>query len=261
MPSAAARPSARERAIAARATMRKLGPGLIAPSVIAAAMPRRAGMVSIRASALLAHELAQVRRGDGTLEVAERALLLHLARGLDQAGHCRAPERGREADAAHAGSLELGDAERLALDARHEVEGPGKRGAYPAHGVEVGKSRRHQDVGAGLLESLQALDGVVEVRSAAHEVLSPGRENKIMRARDLCRSGDALDCMLEVVDLVARCVLNRATRQADARGEADGLRRRRRLVGKAVLQIRRHRQLGGLDDRARVLERLLARDV
>lgn len=51
MPSAAARPSARE-ATAVRATITKLGPGLIAPTAMAPAMPSRERVLSIIGSAL-----------------------------------------------------------------------------------------------------------------------------------------------------------------------------------------------------------------
>src|SRR5436190_683738 len=65
-----------------------------------------------------AHVLVDVLQA---LEVAEAALLLDLPRGLEHAGQRGAEERGGEADAAHAGLLQLRHAERLALDAGHEV--------------------------------------------------------------------------------------------------------------------------------------------
>src|SRR5258705_3489625 len=80
------------------------------------------GVVRWAGIALPAHEAVQVRRTHRALEVAEAALVLHLARRVDQAAHRRAVERGGDADAPHADGLELGDAERLALDAGHEVE-------------------------------------------------------------------------------------------------------------------------------------------
>src|SRR4051812_20651843 len=67
-----------------------------------------------------AHVLVDVLQ---PLEVAEAALLLDLARRLDHAGQRGAEERGGEADATHARVLQLRHAERLALDAGHEVHG------------------------------------------------------------------------------------------------------------------------------------------
>src|SRR5688572_23831058 len=88
---------------------------------------RRSGRPSV------AHEAAQVRRAQGALEIAEAALLLYLARRLDEPAHRRAVKRASEADAAYSRRLELGDAERLALDAGHEVKGLGERGADLAY--------------------------------------------------------------------------------------------------------------------------------
>src|SRR5207237_7533917 len=67
------------------------------------------------------HECVQVRRRQRALEISERALVLRLARGVDQPGHRGAIERGREADSLHPGGFQLGNAERPALDADHEL--------------------------------------------------------------------------------------------------------------------------------------------
>src|SRR5216110_2968477 len=77
------------------------------------------------------HEGVPVRRGDGAIEVAEAAFVLHLA---------------------------LGHRERLALDAGHEVEGLAEGAAHRAHGREVGQPRRHEHVRPRFLERLQPLD-------------------------------------------------------------------------------------------------------
>src|ERR1700704_4926465 len=73
-------------------------------------------------SDLFLHEGIQIRRRDRMIEVGEGPLLLHLLRRIQKAGHGGAVERGGEADALHAGSLEVGLGERAALDADHEVE-------------------------------------------------------------------------------------------------------------------------------------------
>src|SRR5262245_64020162 len=52
------------------------------------------------------HEGVEIRRGDGAIEVRERALVLHLAGGVEQPRRRRAVERGREADTPDAGSFQ-----------------------------------------------------------------------------------------------------------------------------------------------------------
>src|SRR3982074_3422608 len=75
------------------------------------------------------HEAVDLGRGDRALEIAEATLVLHFAGGIEQARHRGAVERGGEADALHAGGLELRDAERLSVDAGHEVDRLRHRGA------------------------------------------------------------------------------------------------------------------------------------
>src|SRR5437879_4222410 len=87
------------------------------------------------------HEGVQLRRGQRTLEITEAALFIDLPCRLEQAAHRRAIQRSGEADAPHAGLLELGDAEGLAFDAGHEVDRPGQRGSPRAYGGEVGQAR------------------------------------------------------------------------------------------------------------------------
>src|SRR5207245_4686918 len=132
------------------------------------------------ASSLL-HVAIDFRRGERALEVAERALLLYFARRFDKPGHRHAEKRRREADAAHAGFLELGDAERLALDADHEVDRLRDRRADLAHGLEIRQPGREQHVGARALEGLQALDGVLQIGIAAQEVFRTRGEGEWKR--------------------------------------------------------------------------------
>src|SRR5262245_12472562 len=79
------------------------------------------------------HEGGEIGGRNRAIDVTEGALVLHLAGGLDEARHGDAVERGRQADAAHAGGFELGDRERPALDAGHEVDRLGDRRAHRAH--------------------------------------------------------------------------------------------------------------------------------
>src|SRR5262245_12756980 len=62
MPSAAARPSARDRAIAVRATRTKLGPGLMAPRVSAPSSAASETMGSTPGSVVERHELGTAAR-------------------------------------------------------------------------------------------------------------------------------------------------------------------------------------------------------
>src|SRR5207247_6394643 len=79
------------------------------------------------------HESVQLRRGQGPVEVAERALLFHLAGGVEQTTRRRAVERRGEADPLDAGGRELGERERLTPDADHKVDRPRHRGTDRAH--------------------------------------------------------------------------------------------------------------------------------
>ena len=76
-----------------------------------------------------------------------------------------------------------------------KLNGLRHRRADRAHGGQVGQARRHEHVGAGLLEGLQALDHVVEIGLAAEEALGPRgeRERKRQRARRLRGGRHALD--------------------------------------------------------------------
>src|SRR4029077_248592 len=97
-----------------------------------------------RAMSSALHEGVHVRRSQRAVEVVEGALVLHLARGIDEAGHGHAIERGGEADPLHPGVRELGHREGLPLDAHHEVEGLGERATHLAHRFQIGETRRHE---------------------------------------------------------------------------------------------------------------------
>jgi len=84
------------------------------------------------------------------------------ARGIEEPRHGRLVERGGEADAPDSGRFEIGDREGLPPDSDHEIEWLGQRRAHGAHGGEVRETGGHEDVGAGFLEGLEALQGVVD---------------------------------------------------------------------------------------------------
>jgi hypothetical protein len=117
------------------------------------------------------HVSRKLRRRQRGVDEAERPALLRLPRRSDEPAHRGAIKRGGKADAAHAGRLELGDGERFAGYANHEIEGFCDRGARCLHRFEIRQAGRHQHVGARLLVGLQAPDCIVEIDVAAQEAL------------------------------------------------------------------------------------------
>src|SRR5438045_2727336 len=83
-------------------------------------------------AASVTHVPAELLRGEGGVQVGERALFADLARRGHEAGHGGLVERGGEAHPPDAGRFELGDRPGLSGDAHHEVEGPFERLAYRA---------------------------------------------------------------------------------------------------------------------------------
>ena len=167
-------------------------------------------------------------------------LILDLAGGVDEAGHGRAIERGREADALDAGGGEIGDGERAPLDADHEVERPLEAGADLLDCREIRQARRKQHVGAGFLVGLEAPDGVGEIGIAADEVFRPRREQEFCRQR-AGRSDGGLDTAKGVVGVVdglfrfAGRVLDRPADETDGGGVADCHRGILGRIAEAVL--------------------------
>ena len=126
----------------------------------------------------------EVGRRHDAVEIAEGALVLHFLGGVEQAGHRGAIERGGEADALHAGGLELGLAENdFLLMPTMKLNGFSSALRDLLDRREIGQARREQHVGARRLESLQARDHVVEVGLAAQEALGARRQHERERQR------------------------------------------------------------------------------
>src|SRR2546427_9389167 len=106
------------------------------------------------------HEGVQLRRGQRTLEITEAALFTDLPCRLEQAAHRRAIQRSGEADAPHAGRLELGDAEGLAFATGPEVDQLCHRGATRGHGRPGRRGPRPQHIRRPPLECLPGPDPV-----------------------------------------------------------------------------------------------------
>ena len=82
---------------------------------------------------------------------------------FEEGGQGQPRERAADADALDPGRGELGDREAGIGGAHHHVDRLAHRRDHGADGGEVSHAGRVEHVGAGLLEGLQAADGVVEI--------------------------------------------------------------------------------------------------
>ena len=97
------------------------------------------------------------------------------------------------------------------------------------------------------------------------EILGPRgeREREGESPRRLDRSGDALDGVGEIVDRLLGAparILDRAAAEPGLGRQLDGERDAGGRIGVAVLEVGRHRQRRGVDDRAGMRQRLVAGD-
>src|SRR5262249_35197191 len=111
-----------------------------------------------------------------------------------------------EADATHASRFQLGNGERLARNADHEIERLRDRGAHRLHRREVRQARRHQHVRARLLVGLQALDRVIKIGVAAPEAFGARGEHE--RKSEACRCHGSGDALGRLADVEQRLVLS-----------------------------------------------------
>ena len=98
---------------------------------------------------------------------------------------------------------------------------------------------------------VEALQPLAVAFGARHEGEGHGQ-----RARHLDSGGHALDGMIEVVDLLAAPILDRAADDADCRRVAQDGGGLLRIVGIAVLEVGIDRQVGRPGDHAAILEKL-----
>src|SRR5688572_15052443 len=167
---------------------------------------------------------------DGPADPGECALVLHLARAIEERGQRQPRQRAADADALDAGVRELRDRQRGVGGAHDDVHGAAHGGRDGADHRQVLDARRVEHVRAGLLERLQPLDGVVEIEPPVQQVLrSRGQhEAEWQGARHLDGGVDTLDGQVEVVDRPARVtggVLDRAPDDARLGGQANDLGR------------------------------------
>src|SRR5271169_270176 len=83
------------------------------------------------------HDFMQLGCCHTPLEKTELALVSYLSRRVQQAGHCRPIQRGREADAPDSRRSKFPHGERFSFDPHHEIDRLGNRRADRAHCVEV----------------------------------------------------------------------------------------------------------------------------
>src|SRR5215831_9619232 len=130
---------------------------------------------------------------------ASSAALLELAGGAQEGAVGDAREHATDADALDADGAELRDREAAAGE---DVDRLRDSAANGFDRIERRQTGRIEHVGAGLLEGLEALDGVVEVLPAMQEILGARRqgEGEGELPRRLDRGGDAFRRVAEIID-------------------------------------------------------------
>ena len=170
-------------------------------------------------------------------------------RGLDEGMHRHARQRAADADAphAHAGEIAHREAERAVVEEVDRLAADRLHGGLDMlAGLDAG---RIEAIGAGIGESLQPADGLVDVGPAANEALGARGEHHVAAGLVDRRAGglDARQRQVEIVERrrgLLRRVLDRQPGHAgrDAarhvRGDLVG------IVGKAVLEIGVERNVG-----------------
>ncbi len=127
----------------------------------------------------------------------------------------------------------------------------------------VREARGVDDVGAGLLVSLEPSDGVREIAPAAQVVLGPRRQHQasLVGVRDLCGGRDPIDRSPELVDRVGELgvvILDGAAGEPRRGREPQRFRDAGGLVREAVLEVGAHRERRCRGDRRGVGQGLVA---
>src|SRR6185437_11437173 len=138
-------------------------------------------------------------RGDGPVHKAERAVLLHLARGAEQRGERNACQCTTHAYALRADSRKLIHVKVRALHSGQDVDRPVYRAYQRRDLLYVRNARRIENVCSGFLKGLQAIDSVSKILATVEIVLRPCCQHEWERqiAHLLRRRTDAIDRMLE----------------------------------------------------------------
>ena len=124
--------------------------------------------------------------------------------------------------------------------------------------AQIAQAGRVKHVSPGLLEGLQAFDGIVEVDPTPDQILCPchERERHWQRARHLSARRHALDSVVEFVDAFAAPILDRAPNNAHFGGVTQDRGSFLGIIGVTVFQVGVDRQVGGLRDDAAILQEL-----
>ena len=127
----------------------------------------------------------------------------------------------------------------------------------------VANARRVEAVRSGLRVSLQPADRLLEIRPARDEPLGAARENDARAALvdRLSRRPNPLDGEVEGVERLAgiACrILDRQPGDAGRGGELHVHRDAVRIARETVLEVRIHRDIHGVRDLTKMLERLVA---
>src|SRR5262249_34546652 len=130
--------------------------------------------------------------------------------------------------------------------------------------IERRQTGRIEHVGAGLLEGLEALDGVVEVLPAMEEILGARRqgEGEGELPRRLDGGGQTLQSVAEIIDrlsLIAARTLDRAADEPGSGRQPHRLGDGRGVVTEAILEIGRDREIACGDEEAAMRHRVIAR--
>jgi F420-dependent oxidoreductase-like protein len=183
--------------------------------------------------------------------VAVGALVTQLSGGADQRAQGCERERATNRDPADARLSEFGHG-RDSVNGQH-VDRAVDLAHDQADVLDVAQARGIENVGTGLLVSLQPGDRVSQVGPAAQVVLRAGGEDKpdVARVRGLSRRRDAFGREFHGVDRVlipAAEILYRGARQADLDRQLDGFGDTCGIIGEGVLQVGRDWQVRGRDD-------------
>src|ERR1051326_192023 len=159
-----------------------------------------------------AEDRLEVLGRQGVANPGEAALVLHLAGAPHEGGERETRQRPADAQPLDPDRFHFGGGERGIGGAHHHIERLAARLHYDAHGGEIAQPGRIEHIRPGLLERLQAPNGVVEVGPAADQVLGPGDEGERDRqgAGHFERGRYPRDRAIEIVNALAAPILDRA---------------------------------------------------
>ena len=138
------------------------------------------------------------------------------------------------------------------------------RRTHGAHGGEIGQAGSEKHIGADLLECLKTADSVVQARRRVEQIVRARRqhERKRQRAcslRGCCNPFDSQTLVVEWTIRIAGRILDRAAHESRLGGKPDRFGDDFRRVAEPSLEIGGDGQVGRIDNHARMVQRLRAR--